>query len=406
MTAAPNDERAIVHLNVADFAVAVERAGDTRLRDRPVIVAPEGAARAAVYDMSEEAYKQGVRKGMPLEKAKRLVRGALVTPPHPDRYERAMTAFFQRALPFSPLVETADGLGHVFMDVTGTRRLFGSPEDVAWRIRRAARAELGMDPIWSVAPSKLVAKVATRIVKPTGECVVERGDEEDFLGPLSVDLLPGIESEDRRLLRELNLEHAAQVARLGLIELTQVFGAGGRVIHETVRGIDPSPVLPAGQQPPKVVAAWEFSTDTNDRNACEGALFSLVETVSGELRKRRLAARRIGVFLDYSDGARLVRSAGADPATANIFRVFDLAKRALKLGQPGETLRRVRLRHLRVVADRLVFPPAQLSLFENDNQREQRENNVCAALDRIRARFGSKAIHVGRSLATTEGHAA
>ena len=56
-------ERSIIHLNVADFAVAVERAVDGRLRDRPVIIAPAGAARAAVYDMSEEAYRSGIRKG-------------------------------------------------------------------------------------------------------------------------------------------------------------------------------------------------------------------------------------------------------------------------------------------------------------------------------------------------------
>ena len=50
-------DRSIIHLNVADFAVTVERVLDARLRERPVIVAPAGAARAAVYDMSEEAYR-------------------------------------------------------------------------------------------------------------------------------------------------------------------------------------------------------------------------------------------------------------------------------------------------------------------------------------------------------------
>ena len=53
--------RNIIHINVADFAVAVERAVDRRLRERPVIVAPEGVSRAVVYDMSEEAYQAGVR---------------------------------------------------------------------------------------------------------------------------------------------------------------------------------------------------------------------------------------------------------------------------------------------------------------------------------------------------------
>ncbi|MDJ0989083.1 MAG: hypothetical protein QNI85_03650, partial [Desulfobacterales bacterium] len=62
-------DRAIIHLNVADFAVAVERSIDRRLCQRPLIVAPEAAARATVYDMSEEAYQAGVRKGMPLRRA-------------------------------------------------------------------------------------------------------------------------------------------------------------------------------------------------------------------------------------------------------------------------------------------------------------------------------------------------
>ena len=56
-------DRAIIHLNVADFAVAVERAIDRRLAGRPVVIAPQGAARAAVYDMSEEAYRAGRPQG-------------------------------------------------------------------------------------------------------------------------------------------------------------------------------------------------------------------------------------------------------------------------------------------------------------------------------------------------------
>jgi len=89
-------ERSIIHLNVADFAVAVERAIDCRLKDRPVIIAPEGAARAAVYDMSEEAYCNGIRKGMALRRAVRLCRDARLLPPHPDRYEHAMRSLLKQ----------------------------------------------------------------------------------------------------------------------------------------------------------------------------------------------------------------------------------------------------------------------------------------------------------------------
>ena len=54
-------ERAILHFNVADFAVAVERVADCALRKKPVIVAPFQAARAVVYDMSEEAFQEKIR---------------------------------------------------------------------------------------------------------------------------------------------------------------------------------------------------------------------------------------------------------------------------------------------------------------------------------------------------------
>ena len=74
-------ERAVLHFNVADFAVAIERVEDLRLRTRPLLIAPLQAARAVIYDMSEEAYLEGVRKGMPLRQATRLCRRAVVLPP-------------------------------------------------------------------------------------------------------------------------------------------------------------------------------------------------------------------------------------------------------------------------------------------------------------------------------------
>ena len=208
--------------------MAVERVVDSRLRGRPVIIAPEGAARATVYDMSEEAYQAGVRKDMPLRKAVRRCSDAVIMPPHPDRYECAMAGLLRCALPFSPLVEVTDHKGHLFIDATGTGRLFGPARDVAWRIRRSLRADMGFDPIWAVAPSKLVAKVATRTVKPTGEYIVSPGDETAFLSPLPVFLIPGIEPDDLARLRELNLLLAGQVSQLDLPQLDILFGSRNR----------------------------------------------------------------------------------------------------------------------------------------------------------------------------------
>jgi DNA polymerase-4 len=387
--------RSIIHLNVADFAVAVERAVDPRLNQRPVVIAPEGAARAAVYDMSNEAYLAGIRKGMALRRAVRRCKDARILPPHPDRYEQAMRDLLKRALPYSPLIETGQDDGHLFMDATGTGRLFGPPRDVAWRLRRQIKSELGLDPIWSVAPNKLVAKVATRLVKPDGEYLVAPGDEEALLAPLPVSLVPGIEYADRLRLKEFNLTHAFQVSALSLEQLEIPFAARALLLYEAVRGIDPSPVLPVGQKPPKIIVDHEFGNDTNDARTLEAVLYSLVEQAGSRLRRRRRAARRIAIILDYSDGMRRARQVTARPATANDLTLFELARRALQLAWA----RRVRIRHMRLICDRLIFPPAQLELFASDRKADEKRHGLITAIDTVRHRFGHQALRFGRTLA-------
>ncbi len=387
--------RSIIHLNVADFAVAVERAVDRRLHERPVIIAPEGAVRAAVYDMSNEAYMAGIRKGMALQRAVRLCKDIRILPPHPHRYEQAMRDVLARALPYSPLIETGEDDGHLFMDATGTGLLFGPARDVAWRLRQQIKTDLGLDPIWSVAPNKLVAKVATRLVKPDGEYVVAAGEEKSLLAPLPVRLVPGIESDDLLRLREFNLTQVFQVAALSLEQLEVPFAARARLLYEAVRGIDPSPVLPVGQKPPQVTADHEFGTDTNDVHTLESVLYRLVEQAGARLRNRRRTARRIAIVLDYSDGMRRARQVAARPATANDLTLFGLARRALQLAW----MRRVRIRHLRLVCDRLVFPPAQLELFAADQRADQKRSGLISAIDTVRQRFGHESIRFGRTLA-------
>ena len=388
-------ERSIIHLNIADFAVAVERAVDGRLRDRPVIIAPEGAARAAVYDMSQEAYLSGIRKGMTLRRATRLCKDAQILPPHPDRYEHTMCALLKQTLPYSPLIESGETDGHLFVDVTGSARLFGPPMDVAWRLRRQVKKNLGLDPIWSVAPNKLVAKVATRLVKPDGEYIVSAGEEEALLAPLPIGLVPGIERNDLLRLQEFNLSRVFHLTALSLEQLQIPFGARARSLYEAARGIDPSPVLPVGQKPPKIIVDHEFGNDTNDKSTLQSALYSLVEQAGDRLRRRRRAARRVAIVLDYSDGMRCARQLAAKPATANDLTLYELARRTLRLAWT----RRIRIRHVRLICDRLTFPPAQLELFAADQKQKEQRNNLISAIDRVRQRFGGEAIQLGRTLA-------
>ncbi|MEW5909476.1 MAG: hypothetical protein AB1659_06740 [Thermodesulfobacteriota bacterium] len=383
-------ERFIIHLNVTDFAVAVERAADIRLKRRPVIIAPEKALRATVYDMSEEAYQEGVHKGMLLRQALRRCPEAVVLSPHPDRYEQAMHDLLKHALPYSPVVEIADHQGHLFIDATGTGRLFGPPPDLAWRIRKRLRTSIGFDPIWSVAPNKLVAKVATRMVKPAGEYIVGSGEEEEFLKPIPIHMIPGIRPEDLKCFYDFNITRSGEASRLSMAQLHILFGNRSPFFYNAVRGIDPSPVVPFTRNTPLISAEHLFGDDTTDPLEVERVLFGLAQRIGLKLRRMRLTSRRIKIRIDYSDGYRAGRQISMNPS-ANDFTLFTAARTTLN----GTWKRRIRIRLLHLGVDRLASPfPVQGSLFEES--RKNIKESMIHAIDTIRRRFGSDAIQVGR----------
>jgi len=73
-------ERDVVHLDIAAFAVAVERVREPRLRARPVVVAPP-TPRGVVMAASFEARRAGIGRGMPVMRARRVCRDVIVVTP-------------------------------------------------------------------------------------------------------------------------------------------------------------------------------------------------------------------------------------------------------------------------------------------------------------------------------------
>lgn len=385
-------ERAIIHLNIADFAVAVERQHDSRLRHRPLIIAGN-APRATVYDMSDEAYQNGIRKGMPLHLASRLCREALLVPPHSARYEKAARLLLQQAQPYSPLVEATDSNGHLFLDVTACGKLFGPAPDIARRLCKSVRSALDIAPIWTVAPSKLMAKLTSRLVKPSGEYIAAAGEEKKILTPCPLALLPGIESADIARLRQFNITRIGELAALSAAQLHIAFGWRAGYLHALAHGIDDTPVLPPAPKLPIMELEHRFPGGSNDRRQVERMLFLLTEKAGNQLRQQGLATGRIALFLFYNDGVRWSRQASLATACDDDLVIFNRARHLLQQAW----LRRVRLAALRLVCQDLTTPPpVQLALF--DCQQPDRRATLLPALDTIRSRFGDDSMKWGKQM--------
>ncbi len=378
-------DRAILHLNFVNLAVGLERLRDSSLAERPLIIAPT-TDRALVHAASREAEGDGVRRGMPLAAARRRCPRAVVRPPRPERYRRFMARCTGPALAFSPLVEPGRGMGHLYLDLSGSRRLLGPAPAMARRLQQELHRATGLSPAWGLATSRMVARVAGRLARPDGGCVVAPGTEQEFLAPLPLALLPGLQGHDLARLGELNIRTVAQARCLSLQELAVVCGQRARQVQRLLHAIDPRPVRPLSTPPgPEPLFIHRFSPDTNQEDVVLAALHDLVLRAGRRLRRQGRGCRRLAVHLEYSDGLEVVRQAAARDVAADNHALHGLAVTALYRCWR----RRVRLRRLALSCSGLRTLVRQLSLFEDIERKNVKSMQISMALDAIYQRFGA-----------------
>lgn len=404
-------ERQILHLRVASFPVAVYRVKDPSLRGRPLLVSTGRGARGMVLSASSEAREEGARPGMSLAEALRWCRRALVLPPDAVLFERAQRALAGILEEFSPVVEPAHG-GRLYAELTGTQRLLGPSVDVARRIQKEIERRLRLGPSAGLGTNKLVSGVAARILRPVSLLDIRPGQEAGFLSPLPVRHLPAVDPRtEGRLLEELNIGRVRDLAAIDLSHLCLAFGGKGIALYRQARGLDDSPVRPP-ERAPSVEADETLSEDTNDDATLRACLLGLVERCGATLRRLGLPAGEACLSARFTDGVVVSRVIRLAPPVMRDLTLHGLVEPWFE----RVVERRGRVRYLRLRLTKLAAGPAQMDLFAAERsdrtdravpRDEERERVLVAALDRIRGRFGDRAILFGKSRGSGgERHAA
>ncbi len=373
-------EREIIHVDIASFAVAVERVVQPELRGRPVVVAPVGPSRSVVTALSAEAWEAGIRKGMVLAKAVRYCREVVVLPPNEPLYARASRAIFRILGGFSPVLEPS-GYGHAYMDVTGTARLFGLPRDTAWRAQNEIRRQLRLEASLGVASNKMVSRIASTVTKPAGLQDVRHGDEAAFLAPLPVRLLPGVGPVTHQQLADLNIRVIRELAVMDLDSLTLVFGRLGFALHQRALGVDDTPVY-APCALPSVDEEKSLAEDSNDYGRLRGVLFQLCGQVGERLRAEGQRAGRLELRIRYSDYREETGRERLAPPTQSTAALYARAELPLE----RILTRRTRVRSLYLRLTELARGPVQMDLFADPVPA--RQARLESALDLLRRRYG------------------
>ena len=384
--------RHIAHLNIRDFNASLEELRHPEFRKGPLVLA-ETRERAVIQGINAIARREGLREGMPVSQARRLCRRIRTIPLDLGFYREQHERLVQRFSHFSPLVE-GPFPGRYFVDLTGTRRLWGAPPDVACRMERQLMMEVGLHARVGLAPNKLVSQVASSCIHPGDLSCIFPGWETAFLGPLPVTSLPGVGSKTAQHLADLNIGRIGQLASLPAGALAGVFGKLGLRLLRIARGIDPAPVVPF-QRIPRMNLVRHLDRDEIDRDRLENILFQQVEEAGWELRCHNRYPGKLAVEIRYADGgtARLERV--LDPITAQIDkRLFQTARPIFR----QVFQRRVAVRCLVLELADFSMPGRQLALFPWEEAGFDGEQKLQQALDALRRRFGRRAVVWGRAL--------
>jgi DNA polymerase-4 len=375
------DTATILHADLDAFYASVEQRDDPRLRGRPVIVGG-GVVLAASY----EAKAHGVRTAMGGAQARRLCPRAVVVAPRMSAYSEASKAVFEVFEDTTPLVEGLS-IDEAFLDVGGLRRIRGTPREIAARLRDDVRDRVGLPITVGVARTKFLAKVASGVAKPDGLLVVPPDRELEFLHPLPVERLWGVGKVTAARLHDRGIATVGDVAGIAEPALTAMLGrASGRHLHALAHNRDPRPVQ-VGRRRRSIGSQSALGSRPRSRAEIDTALVSLVDRVTRRMRSAGRVGRTVVLRLRFGDFTRATRSHTLSQATAHTPTILAVVRGLM--AAVGPTVRRRGLTLVGIAVGNLQDDAAvQLALpFGRGSSGE-----LDAALDDVRARFGSGAI--------------
>ncbi len=383
--------RNIIHLGIPDFYAALEEQRRPELKKRPLVLAEPGA-RSVIQGVNRIARNEGIDEGMSLNQAHRLCRRIQVIPSDYYYYREKHQEIIGDFGRFSPLVEGSHP-GGCFIDITGTRRLWGPEPDIACRIEKEMAGKWGLHARIGLAANKLVSQVAANCIPPGDLSFIFPGSEESFLSPLPVDLLPGVGRVTTSRLHGFNIQLISQLASFPREMLAGVFGRTADRLLRMAKGIDPAPVL-ALQQTQRLLLAKIMDRDEIDAERLEAVLFQQIEEAGWNLRRSNRCPGNFRLEIRYADGvsaeARRRIWPGAAHADRLLFRMILPVFHQL-------FQRRIALRRIILEFSDLVIPFRQLSLFPWEKHSSPEEENLQSILDSIRNRFGKKIITWGKT---------
>ena len=377
--------RVIFHVDMDAFFAAVEQRDRPALKGQPVIVGGLGQ-RGVVSTASYEARPFGVHSALPMAKARQLCPHAHFISPRMHAYSDASRIIMSTFADFTPLVEPLS-VDEAFLDMSGTEKLFGSPQSTAQQIKRAVFEKTQLTCSIGIAPNKFLAKLCSDMNKPAGVTNILNQDIETALAPLPLKKLWGVGPKTLEKLQSAGYRTFGHIQQASEEDLIHRFGAHGQKLYALSWGRDERQVSTQSERK-SIGSETTFNQDIIGTIQVETHLRRQCIEVAKELRNKKVRAQGVRIKVRYTQG---FKTQTAQTKTAVLIQdsstLFETAVTTLDRFNLNHPIRLVGVAAFALVPE---TEQSQMSLF-NDSEthiKKDKRETMEKLSDDIQRKFG------------------
>ena len=386
-------ERTILHCDCNSFFASVETVLNPSYRGVPMAVCGSQEDRhGIVLAKNEEAKHFGIQTAETVHSAKRKCPHLVIAPPHHDEYVKFSKMLNNIYAEYTDCVEPF-GIDESWLDVTASRRIFGSGEEIAEAIRKRVKEEVGVTVSIGVSFNKVFAKLGSDYKKPDAITVISKDNFKQIVFPLPVSDLLFVGKRTSEELSKIGIRTIGDLASSSKEMLIHKLGKMGDMLWNYANGLDESPVGSDEEREVKSISnGFTFKHDLVTREDCRVGIDFLCEEIGYKLRQKSLKCNTVAITIKDTRLKSIQRQRPLENASDISREIADLAFKILC----DEWDKSCPIRMISVAVTGLVdFSSSftQLDLFSdaqttNRDKEKKREETV----DAIRNRFGSSSI--------------
>lgn len=382
--------RAILHVDGDGFFAGCEIAKNPSLRGKSVVV---GRERGMVIAMNYIAKAQGIKRGMTIREARACAPQTVFCDADHASYElfnERMNNIIER---YTPHIERYS-VDESFADITGlTLSLKMSYREMATDLKETLKRELGMTFSVGVAPTKVLAKIASNFKKPDGLTVIPASEIAKFLATFPIEKVWGIGRQTANHMNTLGISTALQFAERSGGFVTDTFAKPQHELWLELRGESALTLNTGKRAPYKSLMRTRTFTPTHKKDFLLAELSRHIEVVCARAREHHLSGQMVNFFLKTQEfryhglSVKLARHTNIPHELIAVLhaRLDDIYQEDTLYRAAGVTLSELR-----------DASTTQLDLFDTTLRIEGLER-VYEHIDELNTRFGKTVIHLAGS---------